>query len=138
MGYKSERKGQVVPEMRYCADPDLCRPVQGIEVTGGSFPAEIWADFMIDATAGLEILSFPTPVSMPTTILNEAPPKPSAAPSAKPTEEPSEEPVESVAPTPSTEPPPTPSVPPPSGVPSVAPSPSSAGWWRGKRRAHIP
>ena len=127
MGYKSERKGQVVPEMRYCADPDLCRPVQGIEVTGGSFPAEIWADFMIDATTDLEILSFPTPVSLPTTIINEAPPEPSAVPTTEPTEEPSEEPVESVAPTPSNEPPPSPSAPVPSAVPSVAPTPSNNG-----------
>ncbi|MGI8708667.1 MAG: transglycosylase domain-containing protein [Actinomycetota bacterium] len=127
MGYPAEQKGQLVPEMRYCSDPELCRPVQGIEVTGGSFPAEIWADFMIDATAELEILSFPTPVSMPSTIINQAPTVPSAEPTEEPSEEPSEEPAESVEPPPVSEAPVTPSAPPPSTVPSVAPSPSAAG-----------
>ena len=42
-----------VPLMEYCSDLQLCRPVRGIEVTGGSFPAQIWAAFMSVAVADM-------------------------------------------------------------------------------------
>jgi membrane peptidoglycan carboxypeptidase len=47
--------------------------VHGRSVTGGSFPAEIWRDFMsqwLDIT-GAEVGSFPTVGNFPGTILNE-------------------------------------------------------------------
>jgi penicillin-binding protein 1A len=44
--------------------------VHGREVTGGSFPAEIWAKFMREATAELEAGGFRTPESFPGRELN--------------------------------------------------------------------
>jgi penicillin-binding protein 1A len=45
--------------------------VHGREVTGGSFPAEIWAKFMRAATKGMEVDRFPQPTSFPGRELNE-------------------------------------------------------------------
>ena len=39
--------------------------VHGIEVTGGTLPAEIWNKFMRNATAGLDTGSFTTPEDLP-------------------------------------------------------------------------
>jgi penicillin-binding protein 1A len=44
--------------------------VHGIEVTGGSFPAEIWRKFMRDATDGIDTGSFEVPTSFPGRELN--------------------------------------------------------------------
>ena len=41
----------VSPLMHYCGDPVGCRPVHGIDVTGGSFPAAIWSAFMAEVLA---------------------------------------------------------------------------------------
>ncbi|HWC13524.1 MAG TPA: transglycosylase domain-containing protein [Actinomycetota bacterium] len=86
-----------VPLMEYCTDTELCRPVHGIEVTGGSFPAQIWAAYMRVAVENMEVLSFPVPVDQPDEIIN---PRPSfsAAPRATTSAEP--EPDESQEPTP--------------------------------------
>ncbi len=124
----------VVPEMRYCLDPNLCRPVHGYEVTGGGSPvspAVIWADFMAEATAEMEILEFPIPLELPDEVINEAPPAPitTTAPEVpepvvteeepEPTVAPSPEPtVEEPSPEPTQEPSPPPS------PPSVEPSPT--------------
>ncbi|MDP9067671.1 MAG: transglycosylase domain-containing protein [Actinomycetota bacterium] len=123
----------VVPEMRYCEDPNLCRPVHGYEVTGGGSPvspAVIWANYMREATAEMEILEFPTPVDLPDEVINEAPPAPvtTTAPEApvepvetvepEPTDEPSPEPPAEPSPEPTQEPSPPPSPPP------IDPSPS--------------
>jgi membrane peptidoglycan carboxypeptidase len=57
-GYPLQKSG-VVPEMRYCTDTDLCRPVQGYEVSGGGAPvspAPMWGAFMAQA---MEIGGFP-------------------------------------------------------------------------------
>jgi penicillin-binding protein 1A len=46
-------------------EPRFMDDVHGREVTGGSFPAEIWAKFMRVATADLESGSFVTPTQFP-------------------------------------------------------------------------
>ena len=81
-----------IPVMEYCPDTEMCRPVHGISVTGGSFPAQIWAAFMRIAVEDLEVLSFPTPVDMPDEVIN---PRPSSSPRPEPTDdEPEPEPSE--------------------------------------------
>jgi penicillin-binding protein 1A len=125
-GTELKKKELFVPQMGYCGDPELCRPVQGIEVTGGSFPARIWNSYMTVATAEMEPEFWPTPADLPDEILNEpdAPvgPAPSAAPSpsasAKPS--PSPEPEPSIEPTPTPDPSPDPS---PNPTPTPLPSP---------------
>jgi penicillin-binding protein 1A len=119
MGYPLEggpdgKKGtgdDIVPRMGYCGDPDLCRPVHGIEVTGGSFPAQIWNAYMAQATVNMDIQEFPLPSDTPDEVINSPPPveptpEPTATPSPEPTEEPSPEPTAppSPLPTPTTEP----------------------------------
>ncbi|HYP24084.1 MAG TPA: transglycosylase domain-containing protein, partial [Actinomycetota bacterium] len=82
MGYPLEnRKGDddIVPLMSYCSDLDLCRPVKGIEVTGGSFPAQMWNAYMSVATAEMEVVDFPIPTDLPDEVLNTAPPAPPAS-----------------------------------------------------------
>ncbi len=57
-GYPLQKSG-VVPEMRYCTDTDLCRPVHGYEVSGGGAPvspAPMWGAYMAQA---MEIGGFP-------------------------------------------------------------------------------
>ncbi|HVF52072.1 MAG TPA: transglycosylase domain-containing protein [Actinomycetota bacterium] len=116
MGYPSEEKdGQrIVPQMGYCADVELCRPVHGIEVTGGSFPAQIWAAFMTEATAEMEPLEFAVPEDVPDEVINAPPPAP---PSPTRTAAP---PTPTQVPTPT----PTPTPEPPTGGPTIFPSPS--------------
>ena len=106
MGYPVEagtdgKKGtsdDFVPRMGYCSDPNLCRPVHGIEVTGGSFPAQIWNLYMQQAVAEIEVEDFVLPSDMPDEVINEAPPEPepspteSKTPKPEPTEEPTPEP----------------------------------------------
>jgi penicillin-binding protein 1A len=135
MGYPKARGKDLVPQMRSCADLQLCRPVQGIDVTGGSFPAEIWARFMSRATDGLAVRSFPAPSDTPDVILNSPAPSPTLSPSPTPSPTPSStpEPSPSPSPTPSPTPlpspspepslPPTPSPPPPTPILSPSPSP---------------
>jgi penicillin-binding protein 1A len=103
-----------VPLMEYCTDVQLCRPVHGISVTGGSFPAQIWAAFMSVAVADMEILSFPIPTDMPDEVIN---PAPAFSPRPRPTttEEPEPEPSEP-------EPEPTDQSPQPTGSPQPQPS----------------
>lgn len=74
----------------------------GVElVAGGTFPAQVWLDYMMVVTEGMEIEDFPAPVA------TSAPPAP--APEPEPTEEESttEEPTEEETTTeePTTEPP---------------------------------
>ena len=85
MGYPIEKgpdkkfgtPDDVSPLMRYCSYATTCRPVHGIEVTGGSFPATIWGLFMGAALEGEDVLSFTTPVDEPDTVINPPPPPPS-------------------------------------------------------------
>ncbi|MDQ3662265.1 MAG: transglycosylase domain-containing protein [Actinomycetota bacterium] len=124
MGYPRLENKDLVPQMRFCADPELCRPVQGIDVTGGSFPARIWAAFMAEAVAGTPVEEFAVPGDLPGEVLN-SPPPPSPTPTPSPSPTPSPTPTPSPSFTPSPTPPPSPSpVPPPS--PSPVPSPSPA------------
>lgn len=123
MGYPIEQTKEdpegFIPLMESCSDLDLCRPVVGdlgypIEVTGGSFPARIWAAFMSVAVADMEVLSFPIPTDLPDEVINPQPvvtARPSPTKAAKPTPEPSEpapEPTEQ-SPQPSQPPNPVPS-----------------------------
>jgi penicillin-binding protein 1A len=69
------------PQMRFCADTTQCRPVVGnrgapIEVTGGSFPAEIWGKYMREAVAEVPVEDFATPLDTPDEVINAPPPAP--------------------------------------------------------------
>ena len=50
--------------------PKVMDKVHGIEVTGGSFPSQIWNKFMRNATEGTDTGSFTSPTSFPGKILN--------------------------------------------------------------------
>ena len=86
MGYRAEKiNGQLdTPQMTYCGDPALCRPVHGISVTGGSFPAQIWGTYMEQATAEMEIATFPVPRDEPDEIINSPDPTPTFVPEPEP------------------------------------------------------
>ena len=129
MGYPLEegkRKGpgdDYTPQMRFCYDPNnpkLCRPVEGRDVTGGSFPAEMWATYMSEALPLLSIdpAAWPVPTDLPKKQLNSPPPPsstyvPPVTPS-KTKEETSSPPPTTEEPPPTTdEPPPTTDEPPP-------------------------
>jgi penicillin-binding protein 1A len=82
--------------------------VHGISVTGGSFPALIWHDFMAVIHAGLEVPDFPEP-DFTGEVINAAPspspsPSPSPPPKKKPTPTPTPTPSVSPLPTPTTSP----------------------------------
>ena len=51
-------------------EPRFMEDVHGREVTGGSFPAEIWAKFMRAATKGMDTGSFKVPGGFPGRVLN--------------------------------------------------------------------
>jgi penicillin-binding protein 1A len=125
MGYPAQKNG-IVPQMRFCADAQLCRPVHGAEVTGGGLPAMIWAAFMREAVVELNLppAAFPIPEDMPDDILNPAPPPPTATP--KPTKSESPEPSPTPKPSPSPKPSSTPK-PSPSPKPSATLPPSPGG-----------
>lgn len=130
MGYPREQDG-TVPQMRACADPNLCRPVQGnTGVTGGSFPAEIWQAYMIEAVAELPVESFPTPADLPDEVINSPAPQPTVTEPVEaetPTAEPSETGEPEGSPSPDSSPTPTPQPSPSSSEPSVLPTPSQTG-----------
>ena len=125
----------IVPEMRYCTDSNLCRPVHGYDVTGGGAPvspAVIWANYMTEVTADMEVVDFPTPVDIPDEVINEAPPTPTTTTAPEPvvSEEPAPEETEAPSPEPTEEPEPVPTEQPteePSPIPTVNPSPSNEG-----------
>jgi penicillin-binding protein 1A len=90
--------------------------VRGIEVTGGSFPAQIWRKFMVEATNGLDDCDFRLP---------NDPRQDLTAPSSIPLTIPLA-PTTSIEPAPTTEPPitvPPPTVPPPPPPTTVPPPP---------------
>jgi membrane peptidoglycan carboxypeptidase len=129
-----------VPRMGYCEDPNVCRPVHGIEVTGGSFPAQIWNLYMQQAVAELEIANFQLPSDLPDEVINPVPsvepeptPTKSKTPKPEPTEpDPTPEP-EPTEPGPTPEPEPTePDPTPPSdeGFASISGTSGPAGWVR--------
>jgi penicillin-binding protein 1A len=80
--------------------------LHGINVTGGSFPAMIWHDFMAAVLGGRNLAGFPTP-QLTGEVIFAAPkpsPRPPPAPEPPAEEEPKEKPKEK--PKPSPEPPP--------------------------------
>lgn len=129
---KPNTEDDFIPEMRYCSDPNLCRPVDGREVTGGFLPATIWGQYMARAVEGMEVVDFPTPSSYPGELIEgniaTASPGPTKSPKPEETEdpEPEPEPTEEPEPEPSTDPEPSPD-PEPSIVPSPRPSGSPGG-----------
>ena len=150
MGYPLEnpKKGpSYTPLMRYCEDPQLCRPVGSVgEVTGGSYPAQMWAAYMNQAVEilGIPPASWPEPSDSPDEVINSPPPSPTATfiPPPEKSETPTEEPTESEPPSskpppppPTTRkpppPPPTTSEPPP---PPTSPPATPPGRGRGGRR----
>jgi penicillin-binding protein 1A len=80
MGYPVEEgkrpgpRDDISPLMGYCEIPQECRPVHGIDVTGGTFPAAIWASFMGEALEGSAIEYFVPPYDLPDIVLNPPPP----------------------------------------------------------------
>jgi penicillin-binding protein 1A len=123
MGYPvAHVKGRAAftPQMQFCTDTVLCRPVHGINVAGGTFPAMIWAKYMQAAVQGLPIRQFLIPIALPTGVLNSpvaqvtyapAPtvsPTPAPTPSASPSTTPTSRPSPSPRPTRTTAPTPTP------------------------------
>jgi penicillin-binding protein 1A len=105
-------------------------PLQYVEgysaVFGGTIPALIWHDFMLKATANMEVVDFPTP-SYSGYTRGPVSPVPTPAPSKSPKPSPT-----TPSPTPSPTPPPSPSPSPtgspspsPTGTPSPSPPPSS-------------
>lgn len=122
-----------IPEMRYCSDPNLCRPVDGREVTGGFLPAQIWGQYMASAVEGMPVEDFTPPSSYPSELIEGSIATPTAAPSKKPDEEdPEPEPSKEPEPVPSSEPSPEPSSE-PTVIPSPQPTASGAGRERGRR-----
>ncbi|MGH2680045.1 MAG: penicillin-binding transpeptidase domain-containing protein, partial [Actinomycetota bacterium] len=119
-----------VPQLATCVwvgYPNGARPMREVagfpEVYGGTIPAQIWHDFMSEATAGMPVQPFP-PVSYEI-YADPPPPVPSPAPAHG---SPSTEPTPS-APPPSTSPPPELSTSPepstsPRPEPSTSPDPS--------------
>jgi penicillin-binding protein 1A len=115
-----------VPQLVTCVwvgYPDGARPmrnVQGVpEVYGGTIPAQIWHDFMTEATADMPVVGFP---HASYAYYDDPPPPPAPSPSAVPPEtSPSPSPEPSPEPSPSDEPTPTPT---PSASPDPSPSPS--------------
>jgi penicillin-binding protein 1A len=115
-----------IPRMQACGIPGLCRPVHGITVTGGSFPAQIWGTYMAQAVADMDPASFVPPSSYPSELIEGNLVSPSPSPTKS--KEPEPEPEPSVEPSvePSIEPTPEPS-PEPTIVPTPAPSATSGG-----------
>lgn len=77
---KLRTEDDFTPRMEYCGAPRACRPVESIEVTGGSFPAQIWAAFMTSALEGEPVEYFPVADDPPGTVLNPLPPPPEPEP----------------------------------------------------------
>lgn len=119
-----------VPQLATCVwvgYPNGSRPMRDVagfsEVYGGTIPAQIWHDFMTEATTGMRVVGF-RPGSYE--IYADPPPStpsPEPLPSAEPS--PATEPEPSPPPEPSPSPSPEPSpMPPPEPSPSSLPSPS--------------
>ncbi len=135
MGYPTDNGVQ--PLMHDCPDPELCRPVHGRDVTGGSFPAEMWAAFMSQAITVDEFadaIAFAVPVDVPDEVLNSPAPQPTTSPTPKPSKspepEPSPEPSATPKPSPTIKPSPTPKPSPspsPNPTPTIDPSPTGGG-----------
>jgi penicillin-binding protein 1A len=83
--------------------------VRGINVTGGSFPAMIWHDFMAAVLGGRTLAGFPTP-QLTGEVIRAAPsPTPTPSPEPKPRDDKPKEKPKPPKPEPEPEPEPTPS-----------------------------
>ena len=126
-GYPLDKKTGKVPLMQACADPEVCKPVHGYTVTGGGTPvspAVIWAAYMREAVAELDVEPFPVPTALPTKVINSPAPGVIVHPSPAATEGPNQPPPPTKAPPKSSAPPPPPpSQPPPTIVPSATVQP---------------
>jgi penicillin-binding protein 1A len=116
-------------QMRYCGIPEQCRPVNGSDATGGTVAAPIWAAYMLRATEGMPIESFPVPDDLPDEVINSPAPIPTTTPSPKETKEPDKEEEEPPPPEPTVEPEPEPTEPEPTPepTPTIIPSPTAEG-----------
>lgn len=125
-----------IPQMQYCGDPNMCRPVHGVNVTGGSFPAQIWGAYMAKAVEDMPVVPFNPPVSYPGELIEGsiASPSPSGKP-PKDDEVPEPQPSATPEPVPTTEPSPEPS-PEPTIIPTPQPSPSGGGEGKHERKAY--
>ena len=127
MGYPARPRpgggGLEVPQMGFCAPDEFCKPVHGIEVTGGSFPAEIWAAYMARATQDLPIEPFPVAVDTGSVLNPPPPPEPTPSPTPEPSPSESPSPTSTPEPSPSETPSVTPT-PEPSDTPSEEPTPT--------------
>jgi len=93
MGYPAEKgpdkklgtSDDIAPLMHYCGLAH-CRPVHGVDVTGGSFPASIWSLYMLAALEGVDVEDFTAPAFEPTTVINPPPPPAPPKPKGKPDE----------------------------------------------------
>ena len=121
-----------VPQLATCVwtgYPRTARPMRDVhgvpEVYGGTIPAEIWHDFMAEATAGMPVAPFrpgsydqyadvppePPPAPDPASDADRSPgvsPSPAPSPTSEPEPSPSPSPSPEPEPTPSEEPSPTP------------------------------
>lgn len=104
---------------------DLPRAVPGL--TGGSYPARIWRDFMVAAHEDLEAEPFPTPNFTGETIHGSGSPvtpSPDPSPSPEPDPEPTRKPKPSPKPSPKPDPEPSPE---PTDGPEPTPTPTGGG-----------
>jgi penicillin-binding protein 1A len=104
-------------------------PLVGVEgysaVFGGTLPALIWHDFMVEAMEGMRVRAFPEPSTEGYTVSPPTPaPAPSPSPSPSPTESPEPEPSDEPSPSPTVEPSPTP-LPSPSPTETPLPTPTA-------------
>jgi penicillin-binding protein 1A len=125
-GHPLDKKTGKVPEMRYCTDAELCKPVHGYEVSGGGSPvspAPIWGAYMAQA---MEIGGFPVEYFEDGidsgTVVSTPPPPPEKPEKKKDKDEEEEEPEEEPEP----EPEPTEN-PPPSPEPTTSPPGNGGG-----------
>jgi membrane peptidoglycan carboxypeptidase len=99
-------------------------PLVGVEgysaVFGGTIPALIWHDFMVEAMEGMRVRAFPEPSTEGYTV-SPPTPVPAPSPSPSPTESPEPEPTDEPSPSPTVEPSPTPL---PSPTPTETPLPT--------------
>ncbi|MEA2476658.1 MAG: hypothetical protein QOC87_857 [Actinomycetota bacterium] len=112
-----------IPQMQYCSDTSLCRPVHGQTVVGGLFPAQIWAKYMSTVAATMPIVPFPLPTSQPTKVINSV--APPVAPSQSPHPGKTVTPGPTIAPPPSPHPTPSQTPAPASSPPNVIPTPTA-------------
>ena len=143
-GKKKSPTDDYTPQMRYCydANPKLCRPVGTVgEVTGGSYPAQMWATYMNSALTALGIspAQWPIPSDLPDKTLNSPPPPSSTyvPPTAsKSSEEPTPDDTDTEEPTKPPPPPPTTKKPPTTEPPTTTeppPPPTTPAGDRGDR-----